>query len=79
MNESRNWKIYWEWIDGKEYMELADEFGLAKSTIKDICISLVPVKVRNMQWQRLNSYKRFREWKRKQPRNHDRLNGNSTL
>lgn len=69
MNEKRNWKIYWEWVEGKEYAELAEKYNLAKTTIKEICISLVPESVKKQVWQRANSYKKFREWKRKQPRN----------
>lgn len=64
MNEKRNWRIYFEWIEGKEYTELAQEFGLAKDTIKEICTSLVPEKVKQQSWQTANSYKKFREWKR---------------
>jgi hypothetical protein len=64
MNEKRNWKIYFEWIEGKEYEQLATEFKLAKSTVKEICTSLIPLKVKSQPWQTANSYKRFREWKR---------------
>lgn len=64
MNEKRNWKIYFSWIEGKEYGELAQEFGLAKNTIKEICTGLVPAKIKSMPWQTANSYKKFREWKR---------------
>lgn len=69
MNEKRNWKIYWEWVEGKEYDELSKKFNLAKSTIKEICLSKVPMTIKRQPWQTANSYKKFREWKRKQPRN----------
>jgi len=73
--EKRNWKIYFEWIDGKEYDELSREFSLSVDTIKNICTSHVPDKIRQdpqLHWQRANSYKKFREWKRKQSRNGQR-------
>lgn len=66
MNDKRNWKIYFEWIEGKNYDVLAKEFELSRETIKQICIEKVPPKIRNMAWQRSNQYKRFREWKRQQ-------------
>ena len=62
MNEKRNWKIYYEWIDGKQYAELANEFGLAKSTIKQICTSKVPDKVKQTSWQTDDSYRKWREF-----------------
>ena len=62
MFEKRNWKIYFEWIDGKNYNELADEFGLAHSTIKEICHSHLLPKVKGNLWQSQNAYKRFRDW-----------------
>ena len=62
--EKRNWKIYYEWIDGKNYNDLASEFGLAHSTVKDICHSLLPSKVKGNLWQSQNAYKRYREWKK---------------
>ena len=65
MNEKRNWRIYFEWIEGKEYPELAEEFKLSKETIKEICTSKVPQKIKQMPWQTANSYKKYREWKRK--------------
>lgn len=65
MNDKRNWKIYFEWIEGKEYRELAQEFGLSADTIKEICTSKIPDKVKHTPWQTSNSYKKFREWKRK--------------
>ena len=60
--EKRNWKIYFEWIDGKNYNDLAIEFNLSHSTIKNICHSLLPPKVKGNKWQSQNAYKRFREW-----------------
>lgn len=62
--DKRNWKIYFEWIDGKQYKELAEEFDLAHSTIKEICHSLLPPTVRGNIYQSQNAYKRYREWKR---------------
>lgn len=66
--DKRNWKIYFEWIEGKEYTDLAVEFGLSESTIKEICTSKIPQKIKSIPWQTANSYKKFREWKRKQLR-----------
>lgn len=66
--DKRNWKIYWEWIEGKEYAELAQEFNLSHDTIKKICLGLVPLNVRNTWWQRANAYRKFREWKRNAPK-----------
>lgn len=63
--EKRNWRIYFEWIDGKEYDQLATEFHLSHDTIKEICTSRVPPKVRQTPWQTANSYRKFREWQRK--------------
>ena len=62
MNESRNWKIYFEWIEGKDYEELSNEFKLSKDTIKEICTSKVPAKIKSMPWQTANSYRKFRQW-----------------
>lgn len=62
MFDKRNWKIYFEWIDGKEYAQLADEFKLSASTIKEICHAKIPPKVMKNVGLRMNAYKRFREW-----------------
>lgn len=64
--DKRNWKIYFEWIDGKDYAVLAKEFNLSQSTIKEICTSKVPEKVRHTTWQTQNQYKKWREFKRNQ-------------
>lgn len=66
MNEKRNWKIYFSWIEGKEYDELAKEFSLSHDTIKEICTEKVPPSIKKIHWQTANSYRKFREWKRKQ-------------
>lgn len=66
MNEKRNWKIYYDWIDGKDYDVLAREFELAKSTIKEICTSKVPDKVKQTPWQTANQYSKWRSWLSKQ-------------
>lgn len=71
MNEKRNWKIYFEWIEGKEYPELAIAFNLSKETIKEICTSKVPPSIKKMPWQTADSYRKYREWKRTQ--RHDTL------
>jgi Mor family transcriptional regulator len=42
MNDKRNWKIYFSWIDGKDYRVLAKEFHLSEETIKHICMEKVP-------------------------------------
>lgn len=63
-NSKRNWRIYFEWIEGKDYNILSQEFGLAQSTIKDICTSLVPPHIRKLPWQTANQYKNWREFKR---------------
>lgn len=60
--DKRNWKIYFEWIDGKDYDVLAKEFDLASSTIKEICTSKVPPKIKQMPWQTANQYKKWREY-----------------
>lgn len=62
--DKRNWKIYFEWIDGKEYKELAVEFGLTANTIKEICHQHLPPTVRGNPWQSAHAYRRYREWKR---------------
>lgn len=64
--DKRNWKIYFEWIEGKDYNILAEEFKLAESTIKEICTSKVPYKIRQTYWQTANQYAKWREYKRKQ-------------
>jgi len=64
MNDKRDWKIYFEWIEGKNYNILASEFNLSQDRIKEICISKVPPKIKTMAWQRANQYQKFREWKR---------------
>lgn len=60
--DKRNWKIYFEWIEGKDYKVLAQEFNLAQSTIKEICTSKVPPKIRQLSWQTANQYKKWREY-----------------
>lgn len=60
--EKRDWKIYFEWIDGKDYDVLADEFQLARSTIKDICTRHVPDKIKQISWQTANQYAKWREY-----------------
>lgn len=65
----RDWKIYFEWIEGKEYKQLSEEFKLAESTIKDICHKLLPLKVKGHPYLSKDAYKPFREWKRKQDLN----------
>lgn len=64
MNEKRNWKIYFEWIEGQEYIQLAQKYHLSKDTIKEICVSKVPASVKKQPWQAASSYKKYREWKR---------------
>lgn len=63
MNSKRNWKIYFTWIEGKSYGELAKEFDLTPETISDICKSLVPERFRTWYWRK-NGYENFRVWKR---------------
>lgn len=65
MNDKRNWKIYFEWIDGKTYNELAQEFDLSHGTIKEICHEKIPPKVKANAGLRINSYKKFRDWYKK--------------
>jgi hypothetical protein len=62
--EKRNWKIYFEWVGGKEYKELAVEFGLSPSTIKEICHKHLPPSIVGKPGLSANAYKKFREWKR---------------
>lgn len=64
--DKRNWKIYFEWIEGKDYKVLAHEFNLAQSTIKEICTSKISDKIKHTPWQTANQYKKWREFKRKQ-------------
>jgi hypothetical protein len=73
MNDKRNWKIYFDWIEGKDYDVLAGEFQLSPETIKEICINKIPPKVRSMPWQRANQYQKFREWKRDHLRQREKL------
>ena len=61
----RNYRIYFEWIEGKEYGDLSSEFHLTKATIKKICTDLVPFPIKQKPGLCSNSYRRFREWKRK--------------
>ena len=66
--DKRNWKIYYEWIEGKEYDQLAKEFELKESTIKEICTSKIPDNIKtnpNLHWQRANSYRKYRQWQKK--------------
>lgn len=72
--EKRNWKIYFEWIDGKDYEILSGEFNLSPSTIKDIVTSKIPDKVKKTSWQTANQYKKYREWQKKIL--HDKRAGN---
>lgn len=65
MNDKRNWKIYFSWIDGKDYCVLAKEFKLSEETIKAICIAKVPPKIRDKPGMTTNQYQRFRSWMRK--------------
>lgn len=60
--EKRDWKIYFEWINGKNYNELASEFGLAHSTIKKICHRHLPPAVLHAPGLRESAYKKYREW-----------------
>lgn len=60
--EKRDWKIYYEWIDGKDYKDLAKEFNLAISTIKEICTSKIPPKIRQTPWQTANQYAKWRQY-----------------
>lgn len=71
--DKRNWKIYFEWIEGKNYNILAKEFNLSKDTIKTICTSKVPPSIREKHWQRVNQYENWRKFKRTELENH-RLN-----
>lgn len=79
--DKRNWKIYFEWIEGKEYDQLAKKFGLSSTTIKEICTSKIPLKIRQTPWQTANSYKKWREYKKKllmeqkEPRNNEASSG----
>ena len=65
----RDWKIYFEWLEGKNYDVLSEEFKLATSTIKEICTSHVPPKIRQQSWQTANQYAKWREYCRKNKRN----------
>lgn len=65
MFEKRNWKIYFEWIGGKDYDVLAEEFHLSKTSIKDICTSKIPDKIKRTYWQTANQYAKWRAYKRK--------------
>lgn len=62
--KNRNWKIYFEWIEGKNYDKLATEFDLSPSTIKEICIKLIPPSIRTKPYLTANQYLKFRIWKR---------------
>lgn len=64
--EKRNIKIYLDWIEGKDYKYLAKEFGLAPATIKEICLRYIPIKIQKLPWQRMNQYKKWREYYRRQ-------------
>lgn len=70
--DKRNWKIYFEWIEGKDYQQLAKEFELSTDTIKTICTAKVPVSIKSKPYMTANSYKRFREWKRSQKDNEEK-------
>ena len=63
--DKRNWKIYFEWIEGKNYDVLAQEFNLAESTVKEICTSKVPLKIKHIPALTRNGYIKWREFKRK--------------
>lgn len=71
--ERRNWKIYMEWIEGKEYWQLARDFNLGQESIKDICKKLLPEWVRGKPGLSANGYRKFREWKRKKNQDRDEL------
>jgi hypothetical protein len=60
MNDKRNWKISYSWIDGKDYDVIAQEFQLSKETIKKICMEKVPAKIRSKPGMIVNQYQRFR-------------------
>jgi hypothetical protein len=79
--EKRNWKIYYDWIDGKDYDVLAQEYNLAPSTIKEICTSKVPDKIKQTHWQTANQYKKWREWlrKKRQEEKSDQAGRSTTL
>lgn len=62
----RNWRIYFSWIEGKPFSELADEFNLPAATIKDIVHELIPAWAKHDIRLRENGYHAFRAWKRKQ-------------
>ena len=64
--DKRNWKIYFEWIEGKDYDVLSHEFNLSPSTIKEICTDKIPDHIKQTYWQTANQYKKWREYKRKQ-------------
>lgn len=64
--DKRNWKIYFEWIEGKDYTALSAEYELAASTIKEIVTAKIPQWVKDKPWLTANSYKKFREQERKQ-------------
>ena len=64
MNDKRNWKIYFAWIRGQDYKELALIFKLSPETIKAICMSKLSDKVRSSPSLRANQYSKYRKWKR---------------
>lgn len=64
--QKRNWKIYFSWIDGKPFSELADEFNLPPGTVKDIVHELIPNWAKQDIRMRENGFQAFRSWKRKQ-------------
>ena len=66
--EKRNWKIYFEWIEGRDYKDLAQEYSLSVSAIKEICTSRVPLKIRQTPWQTANSYAKWREFVKRERR-----------
>ncbi len=62
--EKRNWKIFFEWIRGKNWSALSDQFNLSRDKIKRICLAKVPYKVRNSDKLSANEFSAYRLWKR---------------
>ena len=66
--EKRNWAIYYQWIEGKPFTELALDFNLPEKTIRDICYDLVPDWAKYDYRMRQNGYRAFQHYKRKRMR-----------
>lgn len=62
--DKRNWRIYFEWIEGRSYGDLAKDYNLAESSVKEICKKLIPGWAKNNPYLTKDSYKMFKEWKR---------------